>query len=157
MSSVKNLDETACDFFQSIHHGVTYAVAPACTARGGANQKQSDPGASEVISRGRGNYGRSRKVAGGLRRIASINTLDVAFLHELRELKRKKKEGREKKGSSCFTTDLKAAFIPSCAKDGLMLSLAVSSPRFHFLTRAERPLKVIKPFNVFLLCKLPSD
>lgn len=59
------------------------------------------------------------------RRIASINTLDVAFLHELRELKRKKKEERKKKSSSCFTSDLKAAFIPSCAKDGLMLSLAV--------------------------------
>lgn len=61
VSSVENLDGTACDFFQSIHHGVTYAVAPACTAHGGVNQKQSNPGASEVIGPGRGNYGRSRR------------------------------------------------------------------------------------------------
>lgn len=61
VSSVQNLDGTACDFFQSIHHGVTYAVAPACTAHGGVNQKQSNAGASEVISPGRGNYGRSRR------------------------------------------------------------------------------------------------
>lgn len=51
----------AWDFIQSIHHGVTYAAAPVCTEHSGANQKQSDPGASEVIGAARGNYGRSRR------------------------------------------------------------------------------------------------
>lgn len=58
VSSVENLDGTACDFFQSIHHGVTHAVALPWTQHSGVNQKQSDPGASEVIGAGRGNYGR---------------------------------------------------------------------------------------------------
>lgn len=148
VSSVENLDGTACDFFQSIHHGVMYAVAPPWTQNSGVNQKQSDPGprrsaapAEEIMDGAEG--------GGRPRRIASTSTPDVAFPHEPRELKRKK---WRKKSSSCFTSDLQAAFILSCAKDGLMLSLAVHSPRFHFLTRAERPLKVIKPFNVFLLC-----
>lgn len=52
-----------------------------------------------------------------------------------------------------FKCDLRAAFVMTFAKEGLMLSLAVSV-YFHFLTCIECPLKVNKSlmFSYFENC-----
>lgn len=88
------------------------------------------------------------------RRIASKNTPDVAFLHGPRELKRKK---TEEKTQQLFLVWFTACFYPELRQRWTHAFIGRWIAPFPFLDPHRRPLKVIKPFNVFLLCKLPSD